>query len=104
MLVGGVIEHEVHNHAYPPFMCLVEKFSKIFQCPVVWRYGPVICDIVPVITQRGGKEGKQPEAVHAKPFEIVQLADKPAKIPDPIVIAVMKGLDVKLIEDRVLEP
>src|SRR5689334_2958471 len=104
MLIRRVIEHKVHNDAYSPFMRFIHEFSKFFQRAVIWRNGTVIRHIVTVVTQRGREEGKQPETIDAEPFDIVQFVDEPAKIPYSVIISVVKGFDVKLIKDGLLEP
>jgi hypothetical protein len=42
--------------------------------------------------------------IDAEILQIIQLFDQPAEIADAVVVAVRKGLDVQLVDNRVLVP
>ena len=64
----------------------------------------VIGDVVAVVLQGRGIEGQEPEDSDPEVLQIVELLGKPGKVADPISVAVVKGADVDLIDDRVFVP
>ena len=64
----------------------------------------VVGDVIAVVATGRGVERQQPQGRDPELLEVVELFSQADEIPDAIVVAVGKGLDVKLIDDRVLEP
>ena len=44
----------------------VEKLLEILQCPVARMDLAVVGDVIPVVAERRGKEGQEPQAGHAQ--------------------------------------
>ena len=64
----------------------------------------VVGDVIPVVAQRRGIEGEDPQGVDAEPLQVVELLRQPGKVADAVVVAVEEGADVRLVDDRVLVP
>src|SRR5438094_55155 len=64
----------------------------------------VVGDVVAIVPQRRRIKGKQPERRDAQVLQVVQLLRQPAKIADPIPVAIQKRAHMQLIDDRVLVP
>ena len=64
----------------------------------------VIRDVVAVVAQRRRIERQQPDRVHAKALEVIELLGEAGEVADAIVGAVEEGANVRLIDDGVLEP
>ena len=104
VLVGGVVDHQLGNDTDAAPMRLVHEFSKIAQRAIVGMHIPVVGDVVAVVTHRRGVEGQQPDGVDAEVLHVVELFEQAAKIPAAVVVGISKGLDVQLIDNRVLVP
>jgi hypothetical protein len=48
--------------------------------------------------------GKSPERGDTEVLDVIELLDQSAKVTDPVVVAVVEGLDVQLVDDGVLVP
>src|SRR5205807_7702100 len=61
-------------------------------------------DVVAVVLQGRGIEREEPEDGDPEVLEIVELLGQPRKVADPVSVAVVKGTDMDLIDDRLLVP
>src|SRR5207248_2408 len=64
----------------------------------------IIGDVVAVVAQWRRIKRQQPNGRDAKLLEILELLNQAAKIADAVTIAVMKGFDMQLVDDRVFVP
>ena len=64
----------------------------------------IIRDVIAIIAHGRGIKRQQPDGGHPQLLEIIKLLDQTAKIADPVAVAVVKGLHVQLVDDRVLVP
>ena len=80
-----------------------ERFE-VVERAVARMHVQVIGDVVPVVAQRGREEGQQPEAGDAEPLQVIELLRQSPEVADAVVVAVEKGPDVRLVDDRVLVP
>ena len=67
MLVRGVVEDEIRDHAQAEFVRAVEERLEILQRAVVGMNLVEIGDVVAIVLQRRGIEGEEPDAIHAEP-------------------------------------
>src|SRR5262245_29976966 len=104
MLVGRVIEHQLDDHVHSPFVCGVQKTLEVIKGPVARVDVAVVRYVVAVVAKRRWKERKEPEAIDAKSFEIVEFLDEPWEIADAVRVSVAKRLDGQLVDDRALVP
>src|SRR5438093_10147434 len=85
-------------------MSCVEKRAEIVERSVVRINVEIIGDVVAVVAQWRRIKRQQPNGRDAKLVEIIELLNQAAKIADAVTIAVMKGFDVQLVDDRVFVP
>jgi hypothetical protein len=104
MLIAGVIEHQLGDHAQPNLMRGVQKLFEIIQGPVGRIYGEIVGYIISIVPERRRIERQEPDRGNAKIFEIIQLAQQTLKISDAVIVGIAKGFDVQLIDDGFLEP
>ena len=104
MLLGGVVDHEVGDHPHAPVARGADQLDEVAEAaePRVDRV--VVGDVVAVVAVGGRLERHQPEAVDAQPVEMVEPLDEPVEVADAVAVAVLEGLDVQAVEDRVLPP
>ena len=67
-------------------MCLFQQQLKFLHAPVAWIDRLIITDIVPIVIPRAGIHGRNPNHIHSQSCKIVQLADDPANITNPVSI------------------
>ena len=65
VLIGRVVHDEVGDDPQTLGMGRLEEALKVGCGAVVGMHGAVIRYVIPVVAQRGGVEGKEPEAIHA---------------------------------------
>src|SRR6266550_2679074 len=99
-----MINDQLCDDAQPALMRGVEERAKIVECSIVWINVVIIGDVVAVVAQRRWIKGQEPDGGNAELLEIIELLDQAAKIADAVAIAVMEGLDVQLVNDRVFVP
>ena len=104
VLIGGVIEHQLGDHAQSACVGGVEKLGEVVECAVARVNTAVVRDVVAVVPKRRRVHGQKPQAIDAQVLEVVQLARQPLEVADAVSVAVGKGLDVQLIDHRILVP
>ena len=85
-------------------VCLPQEHLEVTHRAVGGADPGVIGDVVAVVLQGRGIEGEEPEDGDPEVLEIVELLGQPRKVADPVSVAVVKGADVDLIDDRVFVP
>ena len=82
----------------------VQKTLEILERSVTGMNAHVVGNVVTVVAQGRWKKRQQPQAGDTQVLEIVQLLHQAGKVPEPVVVAVVKRLDVGLVNNRVLIP
>ena len=104
MLVGRMIDDELGEYSQPSPLGLLHEATEIRHRAEIGIDGAVVGNVIAVVTAGRGIEWQQPKRRDAEILQIVELFGQPCEIADAIVIAVGESLDMKLIDDRVLEP
>ncbi len=104
MLIGGVVQHHLNDHSYPTLVSSAEKVLEVVECAVTGMHRSVIGDVVSIIAKRRRKKRHQPQRVDPQLLQVIELLREAAEIPDPVGVAVPKGSDVDLVNDRVFVP
>ncbi len=104
MLIGGVIEHQLGDHAQAAPVRFAQENFEIFERAVVRMNLGVARDVVTVVPQRRRIERQKPERRDAEIVQIVELFREPFEIADAVGVAVGERADMQLINDRVLVP
>ena len=104
ILIGRVIDHEFGDDAQIPLMRRIKKRAKIIERAEVRVDVEIIGDVVPVVAKRRRIKRQEPDGGNAELLEIIQPLDQAAEVAHPVAVAVAEGLDVQLVDDRVLVP
>src|SRR5207248_10478899 len=64
----------------------------------------VIGDVITVVAHWRWIKRQKPEGGDAEFLEVIEFLDQPAEIADAVAVAVVKRLDVELVDDGVLVP
>ena len=104
VLVGGVVDDEVGDHADA---ALARGAHHVGQVAVRAepRVDPVeVGDVVAVVALTGRHERHQPDAVDAEARQVVDPLAQARQVAAAVAVPVQEGLDVEAVEDRVLPP
>jgi hypothetical protein len=104
MLIGGVVQYQLRDHANAPVVSLPQEYPEVSQSPVVRVDSAVVGDVVAIVLERRGIEGEDPERRDTQVLKVVQLLCQAAEVPYPIRVAVIERPGVKLVDDGVLVP
>jgi hypothetical protein len=104
MLVRGVIQHEIDDHANAALLRLVRELDEIPQCAEARIDGVVIADVVAVVAPGRALERHQPDARDPESGEVIEPSDEPLEVPDAVTVRIHERADVKAVNDCVLVP
>jgi len=104
VLVGGVIGYQFDQDFQRALMCLRDQLLKILHVSVHRMDAAVIADVVSVVAQRRGGNRQQPDGIHAKVAQVVQLFRDAFQVPPAVGVAVPKGAHIQLIKNVILVP
>ena len=104
VLIRGVVDDKLGDDPQVATMRLADEGLEVRHPPKRRVDVLVIGDVIAVVAQRRRIERQQPQRRHPQILQIIELAAQPLEIADPVVIGVEEGLDVQLIDDRVLVP
>ncbi len=104
VLVAGVVHDEVDDHAHAALVGGVHELDEVGQVAELRQDGGVVGDVVAAVAQGRLEEGRQPQAVHAQPLQVVQLGGQAREVADAVAVGVLEGTDEHLVEDGSLEP
>src|SRR5262245_22549597 len=104
MLVGRMIDDELGEHSQLSPPCLLYEATEIRHRAEIGIDRAVVRNVIAVVTAGRGIERLQPKRGDAEVLQVVEFFGQPYEIADAVVVAVGECLDMKLIDDRVLEP
>src|SRR5216684_311922 len=104
MLVRGVIDHELDNGPKLAPLGFLHEAAEVLHRSEVGVYVAVFRDGVTVVASGRRIEWQQPEGGDAQILQIVELFRQSDEVADAVAVAVRKSLDVKLVDDGILEP
>ena len=104
MLVRGVVDDELGDDPHAALVRLGDQPLDVLQIAVGGVHRAIVGDVVAVVAQRRRVEGQEPDRGDAEFLDIVEPLQKPLEIADPVAVRIGEGLDVQLIDDRVLVP
>ena len=90
MLVGTVIQHQVHDDVNVAAVSFVKEQVKILHTAKLRVYVEIVRDVIAKIHIGGRVDWRKPDAVDAEVFEIVQALDDTLQIPDSIRVGILK--------------
>ena len=104
MLVRRVVHDQLGDDPQTAAVGRLDKRLEVLEVAVGRLDVQVVGDVVAVVPLRRGVRRQQPQGGDPEILQVVELLDQAAEVADPIVVAVEEGLDVQLIQDRVLVP
>jgi hypothetical protein len=104
MLIGCVVDDELGHHLEPETVRLPQHGAEIVEGPVLRMHVLIVGDVVSVVPEGRRIERHQPDGVDPEVADVAELGREALEITDPVVVGVQEGLDVELIDDRVLVP
>gem|GEM_PF-2532261 len=104
VLVGRVVDDQFGDHPQPALVRLGDEAPGVGHAAVFRMHAAVIGDVVTIVTPRRRIERQQPDGVHPKIGDVIQLLDQAGEVTDAVVVRVVEGLQVHLIHHRVLVP
>ena len=93
MLVRGVVECQVRDDADAARVRLLQELLEIGHRAVARVNGTVVRDVVAVVAHGRVEHGRQPEAIHAQPFQVVELVRHSAQIAHAVPVRVVEGVE-----------
>ena len=104
MLVGAVIQDQIHNHSNPAAMAFRRKAVPIFHGPKFRHNCPIIRDIIPIVHIGRRVDRREPDGIYAEVRKIVEPAPNAFQIANTVAVRVLKAAGIDLVNDKVLEP
>ncbi len=99
-----MVHHEVGDDPDAAAVGRVQQCDEVVDGAEFGQHLVEVADVVATVTQRRVVERRQPKAVDAKPFQVVELFDQPAQVAGSVGAAVVEGPDEHFVEHGALEP
>src|ERR1700730_18867435 len=103
MLIGGVVYDELGDDPHVSTAALLHETPKILHRAEIRVDVAVIRNVIAIVAAGRRIERQQPQCSDAEVLQIIELLGQACKIADAVIVTVCKRLDVKLIDDSVLE-
>ena len=104
MLVGGVVDHQLGDDADAAIVAGAHQAAEVAHGAVGRMDAAILGDVVAVVLQRRRIERQHPQGGDAEVLQIVELLPHAFEVADPVIVGIVEGLDVRLVDQRVLEP
>ena len=104
MLVRRVVDDEFDDDPDAALVSRIDESPEVIHRSVVGAYVTVIGDVVTIVAARRGEERQKPDRSRTKRGNVVQLLVQTLEVANPVAIGVEEGLDVKLVDYRILVP
>ncbi len=104
MGVRSVVHHEVGDDADASPVGGIDQRDEVLDSAELRQHLVEVADVVAAVAQRRVVERRQPQAVHAKPFQVIELVDQTAKVARSVGAAVVERPHQHLVEHGTLEP
>jgi hypothetical protein len=93
MLVGGVVDHQVDQHAHAALRRGVRELHEVAERAEARIDVVVVRHVVAVVAARRGLERHEPDGGHAQAAEVVEAAREALEIAAPVAVRIHEGLD-----------
>jgi hypothetical protein len=91
--VGGVVHHQVEEHAHAAAVSLEQELSEIATRSEPFVDPAVVGDVVAVVAVRRRIRRGEPERIDAEAFEVVELITKTTEVANAVPVSVHERLD-----------
>ena len=102
VLVGRVIDNEIHHNADASLFCLGNQLLKVCHRAKLGLNGGVVGNVVAVVIVGADVDGREPDGIDAKIGKMIQSLNNAAQIPHPVAGGILEGSRVNLIYDHIL--
>ena len=99
VLVGGVVDHQVHHQLHPAGVDGLGQLVDVGQRAEHRVDRLVVGDVVAVVVLGGGEDRREPHHVDAEPGDVVEVVDDAPDVAVPVPVAVGEGAWVHLVDD-----
>ena len=104
MLVGGVVDDEVHDQLHPALVHGREQGVEVRERAERRVDVAVVGDVVAGVVLRRRVDGGEPEHVDAERGEVVEVREDAAQVADPVAVGVREAARPDLVDDGALPP
>ena len=104
VLVGGVVDDQVHDHLDSPAMGLVQKLIHIVHGAEDGVDVLIVGDVVPVVILRGSVDGAEPDHIHAQVGQVIQTLGDARQVAVAVTVGVLEGSRVDLVDHGIGPP
>ena len=104
VLVGGVVDDEVHHELDAVLVCGGEQRIEVFHGAELGHDGAVVGDVVAVIVVRRSVDGGEPQYFDAEVCQVRNLLGDAGQVADAVAVGVVEGAGVNLIDNGFLPP
>ena len=104
VLVGGVVDDQVHDEAHAPLTDALQQTVEIRQGAEHRVDVVVVGDVVAVVRLRGGVDRREPQDVDAEGLQVVELGTNALEVAEAVAVGVFEGARVDLVDDGALPP
>ena len=104
MFIRRMIQHQIHNDADVPLLCLRNQAFHIVQASEHRVNVLIVGNIISVVVLRGFAHRGKPDRINAQIRQVIQPPDNSLQIPDSIAVTVLEAAGIDLVNDRILPP
>ena len=104
VLVGGVVGHQVDDHADAGFVEIGDEGVEVFQGSVLEGQIEVVGDVVAGVDLGRGVERRKPHGIDTERGQVVDVPADALDVADPVAVGVGEGAGIDLVDDGVAPP
>jgi len=104
VLVAGVVHHKVQDDLDVALLGFADQAVEVFERAVLRVHRAIVTDVVAEVHLRRGEHRRQPDGVHTKLLQVIQMLGDAVQIARAVVVTVGKAARIQLVDDRVLPP
>ena len=104
VLVGGVVDHQVHDDLQAALVGLGQHLVHVGERAEHRVDVLIVGDVIAVVVLRGLEHRGQPQHVHAQTGQIVQARGDALDVAHAVVVRILEAARIDLVDDRVRPP
>ncbi len=104
MLVGGMVQHQIHDDADTALPRLFNQFLHVLQRAKHGVDVLIVRDVVTIVVLWGSAHRGEPDCVYPQSLQIVQLRDDPLQVSYAVPVAVREAAGIDLINHGAFPP
>ena len=104
MLVGGVVQHQIHDDTDVALLRLRNQTIEILHRAILRVDGLIIRDVVAEVDLRRRVDGRQPDGVDAKRLYIIKLRGDAVEVADTVAVRILKTSRIDFVDDGASPP